>query len=235
MRWLVIALVACSHQASAPTTISSRHDAPVAIAPAAGLIDHAYVALVALPPLPEKRGLELSGDKACRAHLTQVRSYDHRTRADDLQRLIRVATLTGGDCRIDADEMLAADAPYRIGGCTGASLDEAILAWTRVAMVATTRARRSAALRNVASLAWDSATRGGVVAEWLVAGDAYVKASQSDRDTLELSTYAVDAYENALRMHPAAADVERIANKLDEIVDGTAGDRARAIRSRLRY
>jgi hypothetical protein len=239
MRWLVITLVACSHAPPTPAPLSARHDLQVEITPATELIQRDE-RLVELPPLPAKRGIDIAGDQSCRAHLAAVQRYDARTHDDDLQRLIRVATLTGGDCRIDADALLAEAAPIRIGGCMGASIEDAKLAWTRVALVATTRARRAAALRNVATLAWDAARFSIGTAAWIAAGDAYVKASDADRDALDLSTAAVDGYENALRVpfvqrtQITRANVAHIAGKLGAILDGPAADRARAIRARLR-
>lgn len=222
---MVVFAVAC-HAPAAQPVISARTVTVVDVAKPLDLSKDFSLDLVALPPLPEKRGIDLAGEGMCRALLE---------RRDDLPRLVRVATLTGGDCQIDVDRLLGDWAPYRVGGCTGASPDEAMLAWNRVALVATTQGRRRAALYNVAQLAWYFAWRTTDADAWTNAGDAFVRASRDD-DALVLAVRAVDAYENALRLPKLSAkQVGRIARGLAQIHDGAAGDRAVELRARLRY
>jgi hypothetical protein len=240
MRWFVIlALVACSRSTS-PPTIAAHFEARAPVEDATKLIEHELV-LMKLPPLPPKRGIDLAGDKPCRAHLARALAVRGDSWPGDIQRLIHIATLTGGDCRIDTDALLGSEAPYFVGGCRGARSEDALITWNRVAIVATTRARRAVALRNVAALAWHEARGYGAITDWIAVGDAYVRAAAADPDALDLSLAAVDAYENALRVprvlhwEISSEDVAQIDRKLAQIVDGSAGDRARALRARLQY
>ena len=230
VRWLwliVVFVIACGGASQPPPVIAGQ-------APITGEVRRSNVTLgldfdldlVELPPVPEKRGLDLAGEATCRTLFE---------RGDDLHRLIRVATLTGGDCQIDVDGMLGAYAPYRIGGCTGASVDEAVVAWKRVALVATTHGRLRAALNNVAQLSWYLAWSLSTPDAWADAGDAFVRASRED-DALELASRAVDAYENALRRPKLSPKlVARIARGLEQVHDGVAGDRAHPLRARLSF
>ena len=248
MRWsLVVTLAACTRSTAPAPVIAAHHvGTSVAAARVTVWIDHDDLGMVALPDLPAKRGIDRIEESTCRAHLKHVQGLSRKLvsyeqREDDMNRLARAAMQVGGDCRIDTDEMFEANAPTRVGGCMGASVDEALLAWRRVAAVASSPARRAAALRNVATLAWRDAQREGVVDRWILAGDAHVSAAASDSNDLALSSLAVDAYENALRTPLVAkrtidrAKVIEIAHKLERITDGSAADRARALRARLRW
>lgn len=226
-----------------PAPIASHHEARVAIALDAKLVtaDYRDLELFGLPPLPPKRGLDLVEEATCRAHYAHVLAGrgSSDVREDDLRRLARIASQITGDCRIDADALFAEDAPYNLGGCTGTAPAEAIIAWRRIAAVASTRARRAAALRNLAALAWRIAVYDVRVDAWIDVGDAYVLAADADPNDPVLSRFAVDAYENALRV-PFATDIaiepaqrRRVARGLERITDGAAGDRARALRLRL--
>jgi hypothetical protein len=250
MRWpVLVALVACSRQAPAPT-IASHHEARVEVARTTELATRSYreLELVELPPLPAKRGIDLGEEKTCRAHYRHVqRIYNGELggsdadRTDDVRRLARVAIQAGGDCRIDTDALFASEAPYHFGGCRGVSPREGVIAWTRVAAVASTPARRAAALHNLASVAWMNALRERHIDPWIDAGTAYVRAAQSDPSDRVLSGWAVDAFENALRTpladHVAITreQVLRIDRMLAHVSDGQAADRARALRARISY
>jgi hypothetical protein len=227
---VVIGLVGCSQVT--PNAIES-HRAPstITLLPPDQLIERDYRAwqLVELPSLPEKRGIDLAEDKACRAELLHVQSI--RPKPDELARLVRTAAQSDGDCRVDTDELLAAMAPFRVGGCMGATSEEAKIAWVRVAIVASTRARRAAALRNVAMLAWREATWSREIERWLAAGDAFVRAIDASTEREELAVWAVDAYENALRVTIYGDDARVIGARLAAITEGAAGDRAYALRA----
>ena len=231
MRWLVLALAACATP-SAPA-IESRCAVPAVVASKPPI---RYLDLVAMPPLPEKRGFDRIEERACRAQYEHVKRMPYQplvVELDEMHRLVRLAVDAGGDCRIDTDAMLAAQASYHIGGCRGPSADEAFGSWVRLAAVASTRARRAAALRNVASLAWRIArSSGDSVDAWIDVGDRFVRAADADPNALVLSIAAVEAYERALSRASRDA-MKKIRRRLERIVDGSAGDRARALRERL--
>lgn len=250
VRWLVLAvLVACSHPAAPPPVLAGQGAPRVELDASAKLISRGYrdLALVELPPLPARRGLDLREEASCRAHLDYVRrvlAWDVSVSADEhddaLRRLARVARAHRGDCRIDADALLAADAPRRVGGCTGSSTAYATRAWTLVAVVASTPGRRAAASANVARIAWRHAESWSTVEAWIAAGEAHVRALRASTGDATLARWAVAAYENALRTPRAirgqtitAAQVARIASGLARITEGPAADRARAIRAQL--
>lgn len=230
MRWLVLAVVGCSH-AAAPALESHRAPAPIELLPSDQMIEHSRRALelVALPPLPAKRGIDLAEEKTCRAHLRAVqRNMDGLS---DVETLVRIAAETNGDCRIDTDAMLGAEAPLHSGGCRGPSATEAKQAWLRVALVASTRARRAVAMRNLAMLAWYEAIWRRDPAVWIAVGDAFVRAVDVTDDREELSRFAVDAYENALRVTTYLEDALAIGRRLAAITEGAAADRAYALRA----
>lgn len=181
--------------------------------------------LVDLPPPPAKRGEASCASDVERAVRIRVDSF-----AD--QQLVRQAFATGGDCRIEVDMHFAAYAPSSIGGCMGASPDEAIRPWSLVAAAASTRERRAAALRNVAALSWRMARYAQTADAWVDAGDRFLAAIDADPDTLELSLAAVAAYEHAIRISRDREQLAKITRRLERIVDGEAADRARALRAR---
>jgi hypothetical protein len=230
MRWLAVCLfAACSHAAPAPQTIESRvATAKHVTTPSSNL------EMVMLPPLPSRRGIDLADEKACRAHYNHVAAG--RT-SDDMNRLVYAASATTGDCRIDTDALFERLASYRVGGCTGVPIEEAQETWSRLAVVASTRARRVAAYRNLAVLAWWSMRGEREPAAWIHVGDVSLRAAKLDPNGSDLAIAAIDAYEGALTLkQPIKREqVTHVDRMLAQIVDGAAGDRARLLRGRLRF
>jgi hypothetical protein len=228
---VVVLFAACATPSRVAEPLSSQH-APVASLEASSDV-FATLELVAMPPLPARHRLDVLAERACRAHLEVARGFVDDTH-EDLRRLVRVAIETGGDCRIEADDLLAERAARRIGGCTGTSPEIAIEQWALVAAVGSTHARRAAAQRNVATLAMWIADYTDDAARWITAGDAFVKAVALDRDDQTLSAAAVESYLRAVTQKKLAPEQKaHAAHMLERIVDGAAGDRARLLRARL--
>ena len=223
VRWLLILLAACGSPPPRPAL--SAYCATPRLADTTRGRERDFKTLVELPPLPAKRGALSCSTDVERAVRIRIEPFED-------QQLVRHAIARGGDCRIEVDAHFASYAPYRIGGCTGASADEALRPWTLVAAVASTPARRAAALRNVAALAWRLARYGENADAWIEAGDRYLAAIEADPNTLELSLAAVAAYEHAIRVSRDRDQIAKITRRLAQIVDGAAADRARALRQR---
>ena len=156
----------------------------------------------------------------------------------ELRTLLELGRVRGGDCAVAVDDALASIAEIM---WLHRSTFRAHEYWMLAGRAATTVDRRASAYANAARFAWElsrhlvyRAARDGAafpLDSWIEAGDAFAAL---ERTGVDAAGFALDAYENALRASRAReltpAQAEHIAAALDEL----PGDRAEALRARIR-